>query len=95
MAELLVIGYDDVETANKALATVGDLEKDLILQTAGAAVVKKSEDGKVEMVTKTGATSAGAAMGGFWGMLFGLIFLIPVAGLVFGGIMGANIVKRR
>ena len=88
MAELLVIGYDDVATANKALSTVGELEKDLIIQTAGAAVVKKDEDGKVEMVTKTGATSAGAAMGGFWGMLFGLIFLVPVGGLIIGGIMG-------
>jgi uncharacterized membrane protein len=88
MAELLVIGYDDVETANKALDTVHALEKDLIMQTAGAAVVKKTEDGKVEMVTKTGATSAGAAMGGFWGMLFGLIFLVPIGGLIIGGIMG-------
>jgi uncharacterized membrane protein len=89
MAELLVIGYPDVETANKALETVGQLEKDLIMQTGGAAVVRKTVEGKVEMVTKTGATGAGAAMGGFWGMLFGLIFLIPVAGLVIGGIMGA------
>ncbi len=89
MAELLVIGYPDVETAQKALETVQQLEKDLIMQTGGAAVVKKTEDGKVEMVTKTGATSAGAAMGGFWGMLFGLIFLIPVGGLIIGGIMGA------
>jgi uncharacterized membrane protein len=88
MAELLVIGYPDVETANKALDTVHVLEQDLIMQTAGAAVVKKTEDGKVEMVTKTGATSAGAAMGGFWGMLFGLLFLVPVGGLIIGGLIG-------
>ena len=88
MAELLVIGYDDVETANKALDTVHALEKDLIMQTGGSAVVQKTDDGKVEMVTKTGATSAGAAMGGFWGMLFGLIFLVPVGGLIIGGLIG-------
>lgn len=89
MAELLVIGYPDVETANRALDTVHALEKDLILQTGGAAVVRKTDEGKVEMVTKTGATSAGAAMGGFWGLLFGLLFIVPVAGLVIGGLMGA------
>ena len=89
MAELLVIGYPDVDTANAALETVGQLEKDLIMQTGGAAVVKKAEEGKVEMGTKTGATSAGAAMGGFWGMLFGLIFLVPIGGLIIGGLMGA------
>jgi len=89
MAELLVIGYPDVDTANKALDTVQQLEKDLIMETGGAAVVKKTTDGKVETVTKTGATSAGAAMGGFWGLLFGLLFLVPGVGLIVGGLIGA------
>ena len=53
------------------------------------AVVRKNADGKTEMVTKTGATSQGALMGGFWGMLIGLLFIIPVAGLIIGGLMGA------
>ena len=88
MAELVVIGYPDVETAQKALDTVHQLEKDLTMQTGGAAVVRRTPEGKVEMVTKTGATSAGAAMGGFWGLLFGLLFLIPGGGLVSGGLMG-------
>lgn len=88
MAELLVIGYPDVDTANKALDTVDALEKDLIMATAGAAVVKRTEDGKVEMVTKTGATGTGAAMGGFWGLLLGLLFLVPGVGLVVGGLIG-------
>jgi len=91
MAELVVIGYPDVDTANKALETVHSLESDLILQTAGAAVVEMKQDGKVEMATKTGATSSGAAMGGFWGLLFGLLFLVPGAGLVVGGIIGGII----
>ena len=63
MAELVVIGYPDTETAQKALDTVQQLEKDLILQTGGAAVVRNTSEGKVEMVTKTGATSA-APLGG-------------------------------
>lgn len=91
MAELVVIGYPDVNIANNALDTVHALESDLILQTAGAAVVEMKPDGNVEMATKTGATSAGAAMGGFWGMLFGLLFLVPGAGLVVGGIIGGII----
>lgn len=88
MAELLVIGYPDDETANKALDTVHQLEEDLIMETGGAAVVHKTTDGKVEMVTKTGATSQGVAMGGFWGLLFGLLFLVPVGGWIIGGIIG-------
>jgi uncharacterized membrane protein len=34
MAELLVIGYPDDATAEKALDTIAELEKDLIMQTA-------------------------------------------------------------
>ena len=60
MAELLVIGYDDVETTNSwAPSAAGALKQ-----------------------------TAGAALGGFWGLLFGLIFLVPVGGLIIGGIMG-------
>ena len=88
MAELLVIGYPNVETANKALDTVQALERDLIMETAGAAVVEKTTDGKVKMVTKTGATTTGAAWGGLWGMLIGLLFLVPGVGLVIGGVIG-------
>jgi uncharacterized membrane protein len=89
VAELVVIGYPDVQTARKALDTVHQLEKDLVLQTGGAAVVRRTPEGKVEMVARTGATSAGAAMGGFWGLLFGLLFLVPVGGLIIGGLMGS------
>lgn len=89
MAELLVVGYPDVDTADKALDTVHQLEKDLILQAGGAAIVKKTTAGKVEMVTRTGASGAAAAMGGFWGLLFGLFFLIPAGGPIIGGLMGA------
>ncbi len=88
MAELLVIGYPDDDTAQKALDTIAELEKDLIMQTGGAAVVHKTTEGKVEMVTKTGATSSGVAMGGFWGLLFGLLFLVPIGGWIVGGIIG-------
>ena len=88
MAELLVIGYPDDDTAQKALDTIAELEKDLVVQTAGAAVVHKTDEGKVEMVTKTGATGAGVAMGGFWGLLFGLLFLVPIGGWIIGGIIG-------
>jgi len=89
MAELVVIGYADEKTADLALEAVGKLQKDLVVDLAGAAVVVADADGKFKMGTPTHATGAGAASGALWGMIFGLLFLIPVAGLVIGGIMGA------
>jgi uncharacterized membrane protein len=89
MAELVVIGYPDERTAERALATLGNLQQDLVIDLAGAAVVVADADGKLKMGTPTHATGAGAASGALWGMIFGLLFLIPVAGLVIGGAMGA------
>jgi uncharacterized membrane protein len=89
MAELVVIGYKDEATANGALETLGKLQKDLVVDLAGAAVVTCDAEGKYKMSTPTHATGAGAASGALWGMIFGLLFLIPVAGLVIGGVMGA------
>ena len=89
LVDLVVIGYPDEATAEKAYEVVVQLEHDLIMQVAGAAVVVKDAEGRAKMVTKTGATRSGAMMGGFFGLLFGLLFLIPVGGLIIGGILGA------
>ncbi len=89
MADLVVIGYPDEATAEKAYAVVGQLEHDLVMHVHGAAVVVKHADGQTKMVTKTGATSSGAVMGGFLGLLFGLLFLFPIGGLILGGVWGA------
>ena len=88
MADLVVIGYPDEATAEKAYEVVAQLQHDLIMEVSGAAVVVKDAEGKAKMTTKTGATSAGAVGGAFWGMLFGLIFLIPVGGLILGAFLG-------
>jgi uncharacterized membrane protein len=89
MADLVVIGYPDEATAEKAYEVVGQLEHDLVMQVAGAAVVAKDAEGKAKMETKTGVIGAGALLGGYFGLLFGILFLIPVGGLLFGGILGA------
>lgn len=89
MAELVVIGYKDEPTANQALGTLGQLQKDLVVDLAGAAVVTCDAEGKYKMSTPTHATGAGAASGALWGTLIGLLFFVPFAGLLIGGIFGA------
>ncbi len=89
MAEMIVIGYPDTATANKALDTLRALQKDLVVDLTAAGVVERDAEGKLHSVTPTNAVSANAAGGALWGSLIGLIFLAPVAGALFGAIGGA------
>jgi len=88
MADLVVIGYPDEPTARVAYTKVQQLQREYIID-GSAAVLSKSADGKVQVETPTGAVGAGAASGALWGGLIGLLFFVPIGGLIVGGLMGA------
>src|SRR5262245_12209108 len=54
-----------------------------------AVVAIKDAKGKVKLHQAVNLTAAGAASGGFWGTLIGLIFLNPLLGLAVGAGAGA------
>src|SRR5246127_5354485 len=91
MATLVAIGYPDQGTAEEARHTVQQLEAELIIQADQVAAISRDLEGKYHVHTTHGGASAGggAAIGGFWGFLFGLLFFIPFAGLAIGAGMGA------
>jgi len=91
MATLVAIGYDDQTTADEARSTVQQLESELIIQADQVAAISRDLEGKYHVHTTHGGASAGggAACGGFWGMLFGLLVFVPFAGLALGAGMGA------
>jgi len=91
MATLVAIAYPDQDTAEKARATVGRLEEELIIQADEVAVIFRDPDGTYHVHTSHSGFSAagGAIWGGFWGLLFGVLFLIPFAGWAMGAGLGA------
>ena len=91
MATLVAIGYPDQGTAEQAMATVNELEAELIIQAEQVAAISRDLEGKYHVHTAHGGASAGggAWWGGFWGLLFGLLFFIPFAGLALGAGLGA------
>ncbi len=93
MADLIVIGYDSKDKAEAVLDDLLDMERDYLVDLQDAAVVYRSEKGKLKVVHHGSPTTAGAVGGAFWGTLIGLIFLVPVAGLVLGGVTGALVGK--
>lgn len=85
------IGY--VSTEDKAIEAFKEIEelakKDQLKVESGTIVVKNNEG--VVKLRKTSEMTAGrgAARGGFWGLLVGLIFAGPVVGLLAGLGLGA------
>ncbi|MFD2174707.1 DUF1269 domain-containing protein [Rhodobacter lacus] len=89
MSELLVIGYDDAETAEAARKKLFELSKDYYADVGDAVVAVADADGKVHLRQMVNPWALGAMSGSFWGLLIGVIFLNPLFGLVLGGAAGA------
>ena len=76
--------------AQQAHDRVVKLQRDHIVNLAGLAVVRVDDDGKKHVDTPAkGIVGATAASGALWGMLIGLLFLVPGVGLLVGGLWGA------
>jgi uncharacterized membrane protein len=63
--------------------------KERILTLDDAAMVALDEKGKPQVEHGKHLVGAGAMGGAFWGMLFGLLFLMPLAGMAIGAAWGA------
>jgi uncharacterized membrane protein len=88
VSTLIAIAYPDKATANMALGTLGELQKQQLIAIDDA-VIATHEGDKIKLDQAMSLTGAGAAGGALWGGLFGLIFLMPIAGMAIGAASGA------
>lgn len=89
MTDMVVLAFDGVDTADKAKDKLIDLNDQFLLNLNQAVAVVRNPDGQVKIKEEPRLTGVGAIGGAFWGLLIGLIFLIPAAGFVVGTISGA------
>ena len=89
MSTLVVIGYDDPFKAQEVRLKLAKLQKDYLIDLEDAVVAVKDDNGKIKLHQAVNLTAAGAASGGFWGSLVGLIFLNPLLGMAAGAAAGA------
>lgn len=88
MSDLIVIGYDDAATAQQAYDEVLKMQQDFIVDLRGLAIVNVDTEGKTHVDTPQRIVGTSAAAGALWGLLFGVLFLVPGMALV-GGALGA------
>jgi uncharacterized membrane protein len=89
MSEMVVIGYQDEQTAEKAMDEVIRLQKDYMIELDQLAVVQQDTNGKFHTHTPVSPAGEGTVWGSFWGLLFGMLFFVPFLGMIVGGAMGA------
>ena len=89
MSTLVVIGYNEIHKAQEVRLTLVKLQRDYLIDLEDAVAVTKDAKGKIKLYQTVNLTEAGAASGGFWGMLIGLMFLNPLLGLAVGASAGA------
>ena len=89
MSDLVVIVYPTEARAEEMRQKLIGLQKEYLIEIGDAAIAVMHEDGKVKLNQLMNTTALGAASGGFWGLLIGAIFLMPVFGAAIGAASGA------
>jgi uncharacterized membrane protein len=86
---LVVIEYEDMYRAEEMRLKLQRMQKEYLIDLDDAVVAVKDEKGKIKLHQMVSLTGAGAASGGFWGALIGLLFLNPLLGMAVGATAGA------
>jgi uncharacterized membrane protein len=89
MSNLVVVVFKDMTTAFEMRAALAKMQREYLIELEDAVVVTKDSDGKIQIHQAVNLTAAGAAGGGFWGLLIGTLFLNPLLGMAVGAGAGA------
>jgi uncharacterized membrane protein len=88
MSNLVAIAYDDVDSAQRVMDSLTELQREHSLTLDDAVIIERRQDGKIKL-HQPSAAGAGAAGGAVWGGLIGLLFLNPLLGMAIGAASGA------
>lgn len=89
MANLVVVMYDDQFRAKELMKELKELKENKQLAIDDAAYVTKDNAGHFHVHQEHSLTKSGAVAGGLGGVVAGLLFTIPIAGLAVGAAAGA------
>jgi uncharacterized membrane protein len=90
VSQLVVITFDDEESAGKAMASIRQVEKAGALKINDTAVIVKDKQGKLHTRNEvSSAAETGAVVGGIIGGM--LTFMFPPAGAAIGAAAGSAI----
>jgi uncharacterized membrane protein len=89
MSTLIAVGYDNPFKAEEVRMKLQKMQQAYLIDLDDAVVAVKNAKGKIKLEQPINLTALGAASGGFWGALVGMIFLAPLLGMAVGAMAGA------
>jgi uncharacterized membrane protein len=89
MTDMVVLAFDSENGADQGRQKLVELNDQYVLNLVDAVEVVRHADGKIKMKSIRNLTGAGAMGGAFWGLLVGILFLMPVFGIAVGAVSGA------
>ncbi len=89
MSSLVVVAYPSLYKAEEVRLQLLKMQKEYLIDLQDAAIAVKDDKGKVKLHQLYNLTATGAAGGGFWGLLIGLLFMNPLLGVAVGAGAGA------
>ena len=89
MGDLVAIAFPTEQKAEEVRQKLLEMQKEYLIELADAVIAVKQPEGSVKLNQLFHPTAAGAASGSFWGLLIGLIFMMPLAGVAIGAASGA------
>ena len=89
MTTLTVWKFDSASGAEEVLAQLSERQKEHLIEIQDAAIITwKKGKKKPKTQQAVNLTAAASLDGAFWGFLFGLIFFVPLFGMVVGAAAG-------
>lgn len=93
MSSLVVLAFDTETGAEQMRDDLLEMQKEHLIGLEDAAVAVRNKEGKVKIKQVSSLAGTLALGGAFWGLLLGLIFFVPVFGLIVGAAAGALVGK--
>ena len=89
MSNLVVLAFNEEQKAEEVRLALLKMQKEYLVDLEDAVVVVKNDEGKLKLHQSVPLTALGASQGSFWGLLIGLLFGVPILGVLSGAAFGA------
>ena len=89
MSNLVVLAFNEEQKAEEVRLALLKMQKEYLVDLEDAVVVVKNADGKLKLHQSVPLAALGASQGSFWGLLIGLLFGVPILGVLSGAAFGA------